>query len=257
MQDQLKSIELESNPKSTTSTAGTRNYSALNPEKVAATINCLKRRISERFPEAGLSQVCQELAHVCERSTQRIEWIARPHWPLRILRYSLIALFVIGLLVGLYQAKVQILQLESLSLVDMVQALEATMNNVVLISLALFFVWNLEFRIKRKRALKALHELRSIAHIIDMHQLTKDPERFRSSHKPTESSPEVTLTPFEMRRYLDYCAEMLSLVGKVAALYLRDMDEPTVVAAVNEVEILSTGLSRKIWQKIELIKPDV
>ena len=28
----------------------------------------------------------------------------------------------------------------------------------------------------RKRALAAIHELRAMAHIVDMHQLTKDPE---------------------------------------------------------------------------------
>lgn len=233
----------------------TKNYSSLDAAKVAKTINHLRRRISERFEGSGLSKVCQELETNCNKSAARTRWIARPLWSLRILRYTLIALIIIGILVGIFQVKLQIKELQTLSFADWVQTLEATINNVVLISVALFFVWNLEARVKRKRALKALHELRSIAHIIDMHQLTKDPERLLRSHRRTESSPDNQLTPYLMRRYLDYCAEMLSLTGKVAALYLRDLDDPAVVGAVNEIEILTTGLGRKIWQKIELMQP--
>ena len=231
-----------------------RNFNSLDPQKVQKTIHCLSQRIDERFPDSGLSGVCKELEMSCEKSTERIEWIARPHLPLRILRYALIATIVLGVIVAL--VSVQPDELDNLGFVEWIQALEAGINDVVLISVALFFVWGLESRIKRRRAMKALHELRSIAHVIDMHQLTKDPERLRRSYKGTESSPVNTLSPYLMRRYLDYCAEMLSLTGKVAALYLRTLDDSTVVAAVNEIEDLSTGLSRKIWQKIELMRPD-
>lgn len=231
-----------------------RNFSSLDPEKVLKTVRCLSSRIQERFPDSGLRGVCGELETACSRSSERIEWIANPNWPLRILRYTLIATIVLGL--GVAIVNVQADEFDHLGIIDWIQAFEAGINDVVMISVALFFVWTLEARIKRRRAMQALHELRSIAHVIDMHQLTKDPERLRSSHEMTRSSPKNHLTAFQMRRYLDYCAEMLSLTGKVAALYLRTLDDATVVAAVNEIEGLSTGLSRKIWQKIELMRPD-
>ena len=99
--------------------------------------------------------------------------------------------------------------------------------------------------------MEALHEIRAIAHVIDMHQLTKDPDRIlRESSDDTEHSPKMPLTPFLLRRYLDYCSEMLSLCGKIASLYLNNFEDPAAVAAVNEIEDLTTGLSRKIWQKI-------
>ena len=69
----------------------------------------------------------------------------------------------------------------------------------------------------------------------------------------TESSPKRTMTTFEMSRYLDYCSEMLSLIGKVAALYVQRFDDPVAISAVDEIEDLTTGLSRKVWQKIMLI----
>jgi len=114
----------------------------------------------------------------------------------------------------------------------------------VFLGLAVLFLANVETRIKRRRALAALHELRSIAHIVDMHQLTKDPDQFLA---------QGTMTRFELSRYLDYCAELLSLTSKVAALYVQDSQDPVLLDAVNDVETLTTGLSRKIWQKIIII----
>ena len=55
---------------------------------------------------------------------------------------------------------------------------------------------------------------------------------------------------FELSRYLDYCSEALSLTGKVAALYVQRFEDSVAFDAVNEVEQLTTGLSRKIWQKL-------
>lgn len=229
------------------------NYTQLSPEKVVSTVTQLRARIAERFPESGLLQVCLELEDLCQRSRLRIEWIGRPIWSLRILRYLLIILIVLGLLVlfiGLGKDGVN----ENLGFVDWIQTLEAGINDIVLISLAVFFVWNLEARVKRRRAMKALHELRSIAHVIDMHQLTKDPDRILRKWIDTRSSPKMEMSSFNLRRYLDYCSEMLSLVSKVAALHLQSLEDGTVIAAVNEIEELTTGLSRKIWQKIDILR---
>ena len=126
------------------------------------------------------------------------------------------------------------------------------MNDVVLIGAAVFFLFSVENRVKRSRALKVLYELRAIAHVIDMHQLVKDPSRQISQN--TEHSPKVDLTPAQLTRYLDYCSEMLSLTSKVGALYAQAIDDSVVLQTVNEVEELTTSLSQKIWQKIMVIK---
>lgn len=131
------------------------------------------------------------------------------------------------------------------------------MNDIVLIGAGIFFLVTMEQRIKRRRALNALHELRSIAHVIDMHQLTKDPERSLRQGRTTQSSPKASLAPYELGRYLDYCSEMLSLTGKLAALYMRDLDDGIVLQSVNEIENLTTSLSQKIWQKIMILNESV
>jgi hypothetical protein len=46
---------------------------------------------------------------------------------------------------------------------------------------------------------------------------------------------------------------MLALIGKLAALYGERMRDAVVIEAVNDLENLTTGLGRKIWQKITII----
>ena len=126
------------------------------------------------------------------------------------------------------------------------------MNVVILFGVTMAFLVTLERRVKRTRALQAVHELRSIAHVIDMHQLTKDPDQIFGDAPATPSDP-APMSPADLGRYLDYCSEMLSLVGKVAAVYVQRFDDSVAIASVNEVETLATGLTRKIWQKLMIL----
>jgi hypothetical protein len=130
---------------------------------------------------------------------------------------------------------------------EFLQGLDAAINEVVFIGVAVYFFFTLETRLKRHRAMKAIHELRSIAHIIDMHQLTKDPERIADTPTAGAKRPQ---NPAELIRYLDNCSDLLALISKIAALYVQNFDDPVTLSAVNEVENLTNGLSRKIWQKI-------
>ncbi|MCB0004633.1 MAG: hypothetical protein KDH86_18980, partial [Anaerolineae bacterium] len=125
---------------------------------------------------------------------------------------------------------------------------------LVLAGIGLITLVRMEDRIKQKRVSKGLHTLRSIIHVVDMHQLTKDPAVLTKGFKPTASSPKRTLKRDELERYLDYCSEMLSLTGKLAALYAQAVNDSVVASAVNDIENLATNLSRKIWQKIMLLE---
>ncbi len=222
----------------------------LQPDLILATITRLGKRIKERFPESSLAVLCEELRAVSEEAKQRSLQIQRPIIALRALSLFLVLLIsagVVGTMISFKNADA------SLSLTDFIQLLEAAINDVVLIGAGIFFLITLETRIKRNRALQAIHELRSFAHIIDMHQLTKDITRLEE----TPSSPLRRMSAAELIRYLDYCSEMLSLVGKVAALYIQHFSDGVAIAAVTEIENLTTGLSRKIWQKITLIESHI
>jgi hypothetical protein len=62
------------------------------------------------------------------------------------------------------------------------------------------------------------------------------------------------MTSFELNRYLDYCSEALALISKIAALYVQGFQDPVLLDAVDDVEDLSAGFSRKIWQKITILE---
>ena len=225
-------------------------HRSLDAESIAATIERLCQRVEVRFPGSGLAGVCRELDAVADRAAETSAWIGRPILALRIAVGALVALILAGLVVTLGARRAPV---EPMTLSELVQAIEAGVNDLVFVAIAVFFLLTLETRLKRRRALEAIHELRSIAHVIDMHQLTKDPEWVLDRGRETGVLPPRTMSRFELSRYLDYCSEALSLTGKVAALYLKGFDDPVALQAVNEVEALTTGLSRKIWQKLTIL----
>jgi len=232
-------------------------YRNLNPASILETARILDRRIAERFPGSGLSHVSAELLSVTQEAAAVSQWLARPHLPIRVLAWLGIGLIASVLTTGVITAFSSFREGQAFSsLADLLQGLDAAINEVVLTGIAIFFLFSLEARLKRARALKAIHVLRSIAHIIDMHQLNKDPERVAnpSPALDTQSSPKRPLTPFQLTRYLDYCSEALSVISKVAALYVQQFDEPVTLSAVNDVEQLTNGLSRKVWQKIVILE---
>jgi len=225
-------------------------YRNLSPQKTVETIETLHRRIEERFPTSDLAKVCAELCSVANATKAKAEWIAKPNI---FLRASVGFVIVVVLLVAIYSISLTDIRITQMTAGELVQITEAAINDLVLIGAAIFFLVTVEIRIKRSRALDALHELRTLAHVIDMHQLTKDPSRLQKNVILTLSSPKEEMSAYELTRYLDYCSEMLSLTGKVAALYAQNFADAVVLSAVNEIESLATGLSRKIWQKIMIL----
>lgn len=225
-------------------------YRHLNAERIVETIAVLQGRIDARFPGSGLGRVCRELAQIAAKARERAAWIARPIIPLRIAAAVLSLLIVAGLVGAISRLRVAG---EPFSLLDFAQLLESGINDVVLTGAAIWFLLSLETRIKRHRALAAIHEMRAIAHVIDMHQLTKAPETVLGQ-APVEGEAGRALSREDLALYLDYCSEMLSLTGKVAVLYVQGFDDGAARDGVNDVEELTTGLSRKIWQKMTLVR---
>ena len=218
----------------------TRTYRSLDPQKVLDTIRALQSRICERFPGSGLTSVVGELLAIAQENSARAERIGRRNMPLRVLVFALLVgsvwlLVWIGTLIDFTRTAAD-------SVYSVLQGLEAAANLAVLMGALLFFLFRIEERLKRREALRALHELRSIVHVIDMHQLTKDPSATVSVGGKTASSPARTLTRFEVTRYLDYCSEMLSLTAKVAVLFAQGFPDPTVTEVVSDIERIAAGL---------------
>ena len=225
---------------------------SLDPRRIVYTIGKLERRIEERFPDSGLARLCGSLHEIGEQTKTRLDDIERPVLWLRTGTWLLAALVAIGAIAAV---RAVLIELPSgfTNVFVALQVLEAGIQDVVFVGIALAFLITAENRLRRRRALGFIRELRAVAHIVDMHQLTKDPNKLLYPGHDTESSPARTLSAHELGRYLDYCSELLSLTSKLAALYAERFDDTAILQAVDEVEALTTGLSGKIWQKIMVL----
>jgi hypothetical protein len=231
---------------------GMNDLLRLEPARIIETLRALCVRVDERFPGRGVARMARQQLAVAEATVAQLEWVRRPILWVRA-AVGVVLLLVLAVVGGIAM-RINVAAVEGMQIPDLLQATEAAVNEVILLGAAILFLTTVEGRIKRQRALRALRELRALAHIVDMHQLTKDPDRVVGEHRSsTASSPAATMTRLQLARYLDYCSEMLALNSKLAALYAQNLDDPVVLAAVDEVETLTTGLSAKIWQKLVVL----
>lgn len=232
---------------------GEATFRELNAERIIETSALLQKRIQERFPGSGLSRIAGELTDVARAAGQVSDWLAHPILWVRVA--VVIAVAVLSFLV-IVALRVVNMDMTGIGFSETAQGVEAAVNNLVFVAIAIYFLIGIEARIKRARALKELHVLRSMAHVVDMHQLTKDPERLTSGERggsDTASSPKRDMTPFQLTRYLDYSTELLAILSKVAAIYVQRFSDPETTRAAADIEDLTVGLSRNIWQKIMIL----
>jgi len=226
----------------------------LEAEPVLTTLHQVRDRIGARFPERGLYGASGDLLQLAGKVADSSASNRNRLRTVRLASRGLIAVVLLLTLTAFGFALGSAVSeggpehdVEWLSLV------ESGVNDLVFAAVAVWFLFTVPERMRRSESLALLHELRSLAHIIDMHQLNKDPERLRSSFTPTPASPAMDLSYEELEHYLDYCSELLSLVGKTAALCAEESRDTVVLDTVSGIETLTIGMSRKIWQKISIL----
>jgi len=241
--------------------ARTNNYRLLEGAKITDTIESLHHRIVDQFGERGLTRISGELLKVSRDAQRRIVSLRRPNFILRLVPFVVTGL--IGYLTWLMTQSIDqrlaaldaTLAADLKKLVDVLREIKADIALPIALAIPLPLViamfasiWTLESRWKRRRTLRYLHELRSIIHVIDMHQLSKDHRNVGSS-----SESEV-LVGQRLILYMDHCAELLSLSGKVAALYAESSQDPVVIEAVSDLGQSTSNLGNKIWQKLNVVE---
>lgn len=231
----------------------TTRYQRLDSARVVATTIRLQRRVEARFPDRGIAQVAGELVQVAtqvaESASTARHRLKQIRVASRVLSVVVVVITIVALVLTLRDAVLNGLE----HTFEWLPLIESTVNDVVFAALAVFFLYALPNRIERSYLLGQLHRLRSLAHIIDMHQLTKDPERLRSRFTTTPETIDIHLATAEMENYLDYCSEMLSLIGKIAAVCAEESQDSVILDTVSTIETITTGMSSKIWQKISLL----
>ncbi|WP_408898478.1 hypothetical protein ACJ5H2_05045 [Nocardioides sp. R1-1] len=232
------------------------SFEKVQAAPVLATVRRLEQRIDARFPGRGLHRVAGELAALVEEvASSTATARGRRSWLRPLSRVGIAAVLAVTgtVLVLAVRAAAEDAPDDGLAWIPL---LESAVNDLVFAALAIWFLYSVPERLQRARLLELLHRLRSLAHIVDMHQLTKDPERLRAGFTPTDASVAMDLTPDQLEHYLDYCSELLSLVGKAAALCAEASRDPVVLDTVSTVETLTVSLERKIWQKIAVLNHD-
>jgi hypothetical protein len=221
------------------------SYRQFRADALIQTAEGVAGRVRKAFPDRHLSAVAAAVVEVTREATARAETIRQPNWWLRLGLMALALLTAAGLIAALVNTAEPLHRL--------VNILPAFAGASVALVSGVVFLWNLENLIKRRRAVRAIHELRAMAHIIDLHQLRKAPEHVVAGDL---AAPAVggAMTVDTMTRYLTHCTELLALLSKIGQLYVQDFPDGVTLAAVDQFENLATGLSQKIWQKLMILE---
>ncbi len=226
----------------------TSRYRQLDEPKIIATLTALRERIINNFPDSGLGRVADEMIAVGGEVADCAEYLNAPNWPIRIFA----GLLITAMIVVLYLASPPINLPQGTHKFSDVQSIAAGLNIIAIVSVAVLFLLRLETNLKRRRAHGVLHELRSLAHVVDMHQLSKDPAGRRLPEPEITESPKGAMSPPSLGRYLDYCTDLLSLTGKLSALLVQRFKDQEVLSEVNEIEALTSALERDARLVVEV-----
>ena len=223
---------------------------------VGATVTQLERRIHARFGDRGLTKAARDLGNLVtlvetEAAQSRVR-LRRTTLAARSVSAVIIVATLAALAFSLRSAVTDGLAHTA----DWVPLAESVINDLVFAAIAVVFLWAFPERLERRALLRLLHRLRSFTHVVDMHQLSKDPEQVNPGYTPTAESVRHGLDAEQLRHYLAYCSEMLSLTAKTAALCAEHSTDGVVLETVSYIETLTTELSNKIWQKISLLPRD-
>lgn len=224
-------------------------YRTINPTKLVLTISKMADRVENQFPASGLSAVANEVAAVAEGTVARVVEIKKPRIVLRCIVGLLVLLVLSGPLV--FSLLLSFSE-EVTNLGDFLEATDAGLHMLLVLAGGIIFLVGMENRGRRNDALEALAEFRSLAHLVDLHQINKDPGL--DLMVAPENDTRTVRTDKELAIYLDLSGDLLSIVGKLAAYYAQNLSDRVVLDAVNEIETLTSSLSNKLWLKILVLR---
>jgi hypothetical protein len=234
----------------------------LDRDLLAKSLDRLHERISARFPDQSLTALAESIKQDVPEAHDQFEKAGARVLRVGRLTRALTAAFVLAVGVALVLALSDFASSRHDG-ADWLSLVNTVVGDLVYAAVAVVFLWAVPQRLARRSLTDVLHRLRSIAHVIDMHQLAKDPERLRDDYRPTAASVHPHLPDTsgatgrsDLHHYLTYCVELLALVAKSAALCGESSSDPVVLSMVNDIESLTSDMSQKIFQKIALLPTD-
>ena len=222
-----------------------RERHRLDPAKIIETADHLARRVSEKLPDSNLAGLAAELAQVARQTEERAREARQPILAIRIA--SILA--VCGTLLGIwYLARHIHARWEFGTVTEVFEATDAGFNLLVILAGVLWSFLTLEARIKRRKALESIEELRDFIHVIDITQLYYTPDLYNPNPANSPASLNIDYT------YLLFCTEMLTLISNLAPLYTRGAAGDSILRAVSDVEMLANAVSAKLLSKADTVR---
>ncbi len=217
----------------------------LDPARIIETAENLVQQIGQRLPRSNLASIAAELARIARDTDQRVHQAHRPILAIRFASVTAIVTSLLGLWYLLHHIHTR---WEFGTVTDLFEAADAGFNLLVLLAGALWFLITLEARIKRKKVLQSIQELRELIHVIDATQLYYTPELYNHD----AASPR---TPWIFdHTYLLFCTQMFAVISNLAALYTRDEAGDSIMRAASHLEMLANALSHKLYSKAEMVR---
>ena len=174
--------------------SGPHGLERLSAAPVQEMVVQLEHRIAARFPDRGLRGVARDLTLMAGEVADNALETQRRLRSVRVAARGLSLVVVVATVAVLAVALRDAVRAGALSTFEWVPLVESIINDLVFAAIAVYFLYALPGRLARERLLTQLHRLRSLAHIVDMHQLTKDPERLRPGFRPTAESVDPGLS---------------------------------------------------------------
>ncbi len=226
---------------------------ALTHEYVNQTATRLVDRIRSRFGEDHLTDIALQVAHVGSLSQKKLAAALKAGSIIRLLTWPWVVAAAVGIIAWIRSLG---LTLELKDAGDLAQSLDSVFQLLLVLGAGAWFLLSIGSKVQRRALLRALQELNELAQVIDLIQLDKDPDRlYFSKEQQTDKSPTLgkANTAFLLSRYLDYCAELLSLLAKIGCLYRDKVSDEVVLGKLGDFDRLTNQLRANISTKMGLI----
>jgi hypothetical protein len=217
----------------------------LDPARIIETAENLARVIGEKLPGSSLADLAVELSQIAHAIVERARRARRPIFVIRVV--SVLAVST-SLLVLWYLLNHIHTRWEFGTITEVFEAADAGFNLLILLAGALWFLITFENRIKRKKALEFIEELREFVHVIDVTQLFYTPLVYNS-----EAAAGRTSATFDYTYFL-FCTQMLAVISNLAPLYTRGAAGDSILRAASDVEQLANAITVKLLSKAESIR---
>ena len=215
--------------------------SSIDGYQVTLAFENLQNQISKTFPESGLIHTLEDLTSASKEATaisEKKSVVWKLSWPVAILIPTIVFVSVLWLF------------FDKNAPINGFDDVDGVLNLIFLCVMIGYLIRQAFKSVRRISAMKQLHKIRSLIHMLDMKQQNKKyHNKCLTNKRPLTTSQNIM--------YLDDCSQALSLAGKIAALLIEGHNDTIVIATVNEIDSLCNGISAKIWQKISVLQNHV